>query len=364
MAFGQEAIEQLSQELVGGYNLNARLLELLRHGPLDGRGQERAAAMSQELSRVFMVSLFMLNSRESSRPVVETMASPAATITEGSIDERAPAKDMRLCGGEEVAPPRKGRQNEVTKKEITASPHSDGYQWRKYGQKNIHKRKFARCYYKCMFSHDRGCRAKKTVQQQDSSGGGRPMFQVTYLHEHKCEQNTVPPGEGTRSGHFDPQPQQAELDDDTMASCLAMVIGGAAPSGPSSSSLSPPPVGARPIDPDGGRTLSPLDVSTGLDVEISRGSPFAPAKAPAAPWSSSSSSPLVEAISSSDPAVYVPAGGGLSPSPDAMAMDDIYFPCDPLFSPVAARPISRSDDVPVAVARFTDTTSAWAPHYC
>ncbi|KAF7018848.1 hypothetical protein CFC21_103526 [Triticum aestivum] len=361
MAFGQEAIEQLSQELVGGYNINARLLALLRRGPLDRRGQERAAAMSQELSRVFMVSLFMLSSRESNRPVVDRMASPAATITDGSIDDRAPAKDMRICGGEEVAPHRKGRENEVTKKEITASPHSDGYQWRKYGQKNIHKRKFARSYYKCMFSHDLGCRAKKTVQQQDSSSGDRPMFQVTYLHKHRCQQQTVPPGEATRSGHFDPQPQHAELDDDTMASCLAMVIGGAAPAGPPSSSLpSPPPVGAIP---DGGRTPSPLDVSTGLDAEISCGSPFAPVKAPAGPSSSSSPSSLpVEAIGSSDPAVYVPAGGGLSPCTDAMAMDDIYFPCGPLFSPVAARPISRPDDVPMAVARFTDTTSAW-PRY-
>ncbi|VAH37456.1 unnamed protein product [Triticum turgidum subsp. durum] len=359
MAFGQEAIEQLSQELVGGYNLNARLLALLRRSPLDGRGQERAAAMSQELSRVFMVSLFMLSSRESSRPVVDRMASPAATITEGSIDERAPAKDMRICGGE-VAPPRKGRENEVTKKEITASPHSDGYQWRKYGQKNIHKRKFARSYYKCMFSHDRGCRAKKTVQQHDSSSGHRPMFQITYMHEHKCQQQTVPPGEATRSGHFDPQPQHAELDDDTMASCLAMVIGGAAPAAPSSSSLSPPPVGASPSDPDGGRTPSPLDVSTGLDMGISCGLPCAPVKAPSS--SSSSSLLLVEAISSSDRAVYLPAGGGLSPSTDAIAMDDTYFPCSPLFSPVAARSISRSDDVPMAVAGFTDTTSAW-PHY-
>ncbi|KAE8775842.1 putative WRKY transcription factor 41 [Hordeum vulgare] len=359
MAFGLEAIEQLSQELAGGYNLNARLLTLLRGGPLDGRGQERAEGMSQEVSRVFMVSLFMLNSRESGRPVVDTMASPAATITEGSIDERAPAKDMRVCGGEEVTPPRKGGENEVTKKETTASPHSDGYQWRKYGQKNIQKWKFARCYYKCMFSHDRGCRAKKMVQQQDSSCGDRPMFHVTYVHEHNCQRQAVSPGEATRSGHFNPQPQRAELDDDTMASCLAMVIGGAAPAGPPSSSLSPP--GASPSDHHGGPPSSPLEVSTGLDVETSRGSPFDRLKAPAAPSSSSSLLP-VEAISSSDPAVYMPAGGGLSTSTDVIAMDDIYFPCGPLFSPVAARPIGRSDDVPMDVAMFTDTTSAWT-HY-
>jgi hypothetical protein len=65
MAFGQDAVEQLSRELLGGYNLNTRLLALLGVGPLDGRRQEAAVAMIQELSGVFrnlMVSLFMLNS--------------------------------------------------------------------------------------------------------------------------------------------------------------------------------------------------------------------------------------------------------------------------------------------------------------
>ncbi|XP_048557379.1 transcription factor WRKY45-2-like [Triticum urartu] len=362
MTSGQEAIEKLSQELVGGHDLNARLLAMLRRGPLDGRGQEAAVAMSQELSRVFMVSLFMLRSGDSSR-----VAAPGATIAEGGIDQPTPTNDIPICGGEEVTPTRKGRQNGVTCKEITASPHSDGYQWRKYGQKNIQNRKFARCYYKCMFSHDRGCRAKKTVQQQDTSGGRRPMFQVTYVNEHKCQQEVVLPRESiggnkhtTRSGHFDPQ--RAKLDDDVMASCLAMVIGGAAPAGLSSSSSPPPVVRASPSDPVGGRTPTLLDVSMGLDettvAEILCRSPFAPVKAPAAPSSSSSSLP-VEAINLSDP---MRAGGGLPRSTDAMSMDEIYFPCGPLFSPFAAQSTIHSVDVPTAVARFTDTDSAW-PYY-
>ncbi|XP_037482468.1 probable WRKY transcription factor 31, partial [Triticum dicoccoides] len=364
MTSGQEAIEKLSQELVGGHDLNARLLALLRRGPLDGRGQEAAVAMSQELSRVFMVSLFMLRSGDSSR-----MAVPGAIITEGGIDQRTPTNDIPICGGEEVTPATKGR-GRVTSKEITASPHSDGYQWRKYGQKNIQNRKFARCYYKCMFCHDRGCRAKKTVQQQDSSSGRRPMFQVTYVNEHKCQQQVILPTETTggnkhttRSGHFDPQ--RAKLDDDVMASCLAMVIGGAAPAGLSSSSSPPPVVGASPSGPVGGHTPSLLGVGMGLGettvAEISCRSPFAPVKAPAAPSSSSSTSLPVEAINSSDP---TPTGGGLRRSTDAMAMDEIYFPCGPLFSPFAVQSSIHSVDVPVAVARFTDTDSAWAcPYY-
>jgi hypothetical protein len=98
MAFRQVAVEQLSRELLGGYNLNARLLALLQE-PLDSRGQEAAMAMTQELCGVFrnlMVSLSMLEPDDSGVVEVRT-ASPKATIcTEGSVDQRTPAKGKRI----------------------------------------------------------------------------------------------------------------------------------------------------------------------------------------------------------------------------------------------------------------------------
>ena len=100
MAFGQEALEQLSRELLGGLSLNTRLLALLGIPPLDGRGQEAAVAISQELSEVFrnlMVSLFMLKSGDISCGVVELKTpSPKATVTEGSVDQRTPARYKRI----------------------------------------------------------------------------------------------------------------------------------------------------------------------------------------------------------------------------------------------------------------------------
>jgi hypothetical protein len=96
MAFGQETVEQLWQELVGGYNLNARLLALLEH-PMDIRGQEAAMAMSQELSRVFMVSLFTLKPGHRSRVAeVIRMMAPEAMITEGSVGQRTPGADKLI----------------------------------------------------------------------------------------------------------------------------------------------------------------------------------------------------------------------------------------------------------------------------
>jgi hypothetical protein len=91
MALGQEAAQQLWQELIGGYSLNARLLALLEH-PLDILGHEAAKAMSQELSRVFMVSLFTLKPGDSIRVAgLRTMAPEATSIGLGS-----PAKDIRI----------------------------------------------------------------------------------------------------------------------------------------------------------------------------------------------------------------------------------------------------------------------------
>jgi hypothetical protein len=95
MAFGQETVEQLWQELVGGYNLNARLLALLEH-PMDIRGQEAAMAMSEELSRVFMVSLFTLKPGHRSRVAEVRMMAPEAMITEGSVGQRTPGTDKLI----------------------------------------------------------------------------------------------------------------------------------------------------------------------------------------------------------------------------------------------------------------------------
>jgi hypothetical protein len=206
-----------------------------------------------------------------------------------------------------------------------------------------------------MHSHGRGCRAKKQVQQQDNISGSRPMYQVTYVNEHTCHQ--VPPDQDmsasrpltptnnknistTRSGHFD-QPQHqvvdgnVELENNIMTWTLRTVM---------EASLGEPAMSHAP---------SLLDVSMGLD-----GLQFPPVDEPAAPPLSWSLPPLpVEASSS------YPAGGGNLPSIDAMTMEEMYFMCGPLFSPVAAQSNSHWGNQPMADGRFPDTaSSAWQQH--
>jgi hypothetical protein len=223
-----------------------------------------------------------------------------------------------------------------------------------------------------MYSHERGCRAKKRVQQQDnSSGAHRPTFHVTFVNEHTCHQ--VLPSQNisnnamantttmtSNGAHFDPAVHVGDI----VTCALTTVIGGA----PSP----PPPVEVNQLS-DSASYMSPRlpEVSMGAleyqttvaELGFSCGSLFPPAvEAPAAPSSSSLSPPRpVEAGSS------YPVDGENIPSMDLMTMDEMFchFPCGPLFSPIAAQSsISCWDDVPMAVVagRYTDTASPW-PHY-
>ncbi|KAL5228752.1 hypothetical protein ABZP36_017017 [Zizania latifolia] len=198
MAFGQETMEQLYRELAGGHHLSAKLHALLE-GPLDGRRLEEAIEVSRELGRVFMVSLYMLRPCSDSRVDEMIRAAPPETTrtTDNSVCLHTPTKDKRIRR-EEVSGIRRGREEMVTRREITQSPHKDGCQWRKYGQKIIQNSNFPRYYFKCTFSRDRRCAAKKQVQRRD--GGEPPVYLVTYLNEHTCHLQAPAPGTPTTAG--------------------------------------------------------------------------------------------------------------------------------------------------------------------
>ncbi|KAF8080364.1 hypothetical protein N665_0951s0001 [Sinapis alba] len=64
--------------------------------------------------------------------------------------------------------------------------HNDGFSWRKYGQKKIKTSSHQRCYYRCAYSKDRSCKAKKRVQQVQ---GSPSLYRTTYVGKHVCEVN-------------------------------------------------------------------------------------------------------------------------------------------------------------------------------
>ncbi|XP_061374162.1 probable WRKY transcription factor 53 isoform X2 [Gastrolobium bilobum] len=66
-------------------------------------------------------------------------------------------------------------------------PHEDGFNWRKYGQKDILGAKYPRSYYRCTFRNTKGCWATKQVQRTDEDP---TIFDITYRGSHTCSQGT------------------------------------------------------------------------------------------------------------------------------------------------------------------------------
>ncbi|XP_027362109.1 probable WRKY transcription factor 53 [Abrus precatorius] len=64
-------------------------------------------------------------------------------------------------------------------------PYEDGYNWRKYGQKDILGAKYPRNYYRCTFRNTRGCCATKHVQRSDEDA---TIFDIVYRGSHTCGQ--------------------------------------------------------------------------------------------------------------------------------------------------------------------------------
>ena len=91
MAFDHDA--KLFDVLANGYHLNTQLQALLGGRPLDSLGQQEAMAFSQELSRVFKVSMSMLNSNTVTRvrtaPEIRTGNSSGVIIQAAKKDKRA-----------------------------------------------------------------------------------------------------------------------------------------------------------------------------------------------------------------------------------------------------------------------------------
>ncbi|CAN6330204.1 unnamed protein product [Urochloa humidicola] len=127
------------------------------------------------------------------------LPSPATSYGDGRRRRRGNKRgrhDDKANNGEEepAAQPAgySGRRRKTTTKLqkstsslVTSVPDFDGYQWRKYGQKQIEGAMYARSYYRCTRSAEQGCPAKRTVQRNDDG----PEYTVVYMGEHTCTPN-------------------------------------------------------------------------------------------------------------------------------------------------------------------------------
>ncbi|CAL0307782.1 unnamed protein product [Lupinus luteus] len=91
------------------------------------------------------------------------------------------------------------RKNDSVKKTImvpapqvgnTELPPEDGFNWRKYGQKEILGSMYPRGYYRCTHHKLYDCKAKKLIQRVDHNPN---IFEVTYRGEHTCHMSSTAP---------------------------------------------------------------------------------------------------------------------------------------------------------------------------
>ncbi|WCJ36793.1 WRKY DNA-binding protein 30 [Euphorbia peplus] len=116
------------------------------------------------------------NSGMSDSPITSFSGSPQS---EGSDRDQDGSRKRKSIA-------RKKEQVRVNPGMELEGPLDDGYNWRKYGQKDILGAKYPRGYYKCTHRMIQGCLATKQVQRSDEDPF---IFDITYYGNHTCTQN-------------------------------------------------------------------------------------------------------------------------------------------------------------------------------
>ncbi|CAD6268556.1 unnamed protein product [Miscanthus lutarioriparius] len=111
---------------------------------------------------------------------------------EGKAKDEQHDEDEPAAAQPHYSPPckRRKKKQQSSKSLVTSVPDFDGYQWRKYGQKQIEGAMYPRSYYRCTRSAEQGCAAKRTVQRNDDgAAAASPEYTVVYVAEHTCTAN-------------------------------------------------------------------------------------------------------------------------------------------------------------------------------
>ncbi|KAM0844552.1 hypothetical protein ACQ4PT_056957 [Festuca glaucescens] len=273
-AADEQFYEAVVRELTRGQELTAQLqAEVLRALRGQGHAEATAAFILQEVSCAFTFCISIMDGSApaaTAAPSHATVATAAAAGARRARDDGAPRKSI-----------------------MTPSPNSDGYEWRKYGQKRIMRTSFPRSYFRCCYHRERSCPATKQVQEQHSSNGGPRTYLVIYVHEHTCHRASPAAAEpeaaaGSRShtemldfsagAGFSRQQRggvvqlsKVELEQQALVSSLACVLQGSHQLYPGGSSPEKRSSRGLPGVEDGGAPAPAASIETSAELPASLG---------------------------------------------------------------------------------------------
>ncbi|KAL3635677.1 WRKY Transcription Factor [Castilleja foliolosa] len=204
---------KLVDELTQGMDKAMQLRSYLR----STSPSEAQDLLLQTIISTFQNALLVLNwgGPQSGAPT------PAAPETSLSPDVSPKSDDMnkdfsnRRDNGTDTSNKRKLQPTwteQVSSEYGLEGPRDDGYNWRKYGQKDILGAKHPRSYYRCTHRAARDCFATKQVQRSDDDP---TVFDTTYKGTHTCHlsRNAISPQKQEPGDNI--QQNQIDLDFNT-----------------------------------------------------------------------------------------------------------------------------------------------------
>ncbi|MCD7458852.1 transcription factor [Datura stramonium] len=140
----------------------------------------------------------ILSSYEQSLLIVKWNASASQSSqplppTGGAIEPRSPRGDDKKRSFKDhpelldVTKRRYCRKSQPTWTEQVKVLYDDGYNWRKYGQKDILGARYPRNFYRCTYRPKQNCWATKQVQKLDDDP---TVYEITYRGFHTCQNAT------------------------------------------------------------------------------------------------------------------------------------------------------------------------------
>ncbi|KAK9079758.1 hypothetical protein SSX86_001431 [Deinandra increscens subsp. villosa] len=166
---------------------------------------EARGLLMQKILSAYDNALLVLKSRNTApAPALRAASPPESLISSGSPGSEGFKFDQQpfsVQQGKNVISKRRKRSTTWEEQVRIFSGNNgleddtdqDGYNWRKYGQKDILGAKFPRSYYRCSYSKVQKCMATKQVQKIDANP---TVFEIAYKGKHRCihgAQSASPP---------------------------------------------------------------------------------------------------------------------------------------------------------------------------